>query len=88
MGIISTLLNGAVSTLFYVYDTEVDTFLSYDLGSSKIPVALYWDNKDKRFFGVQTEFIKSAVQQQIKEEKREEEKDEEEEGGEKEAEGS
>jgi hypothetical protein len=44
--------------------------MNYDLGSSKIPVALYWDNKDKRFFGVQTEFIKSAIQQ-TKQEKRE-----------------
>lgn len=70
VGIISTLTNGAVSTIFYVYDTEVDTFMNYDLGSSKIPVALYWDNKDKRFFGVQTEFIKSAIQQ-TKQEKRE-----------------
>lgn len=78
VGIIATLMNGAVSTIFYVYDTEVDTFLNYDLGSSKIPVALYWDHKDKRFFGIQTEFVKSGIQQQAKLEKKEEEKEEEE----------
>jgi hypothetical protein len=62
-------LNGAPSTSFYIYDTEVDVFLSHDLGVGKVPVALYWDIKDKRFLGVQTEFIKSGVQTKMQEKK-------------------
>lgn len=54
VGIVAFDINGSPSTSFYVYDTEMDMFLSYDLGIGKIPVALYWDFKDKRFFGVQT----------------------------------
>jgi hypothetical protein len=69
VGIVAYQVSGAPSTSFYIYDTEVDVFLSHDLGIGKIPVALYWDIKDKRFFGVQTEFIKSgapAVKQEKK----------------------
>jgi hypothetical protein len=65
VGIIANKPNSSqnASNSFYIYDLEVDNFISYDLGLGKVPVAIFWDRKDKRFFGVQTEFTKTGVHQ-------------------------
>lgn len=37
---------------FFIYDVEMDNFLSHDLGFDAIPLDAYFDHKDRRYFGV------------------------------------
>ena len=42
-------------TFMYVYDTEIDNFLSYDFGPTQIPTETSWDLEDPRLLVVETE---------------------------------
>jgi hypothetical protein len=44
-----------------VYDVDSDTFTCHDLGNEKIPVSIFWDLKDHRYFGVQVEASKTVM---------------------------
>lgn len=37
---------------FFIYDVEMDNFLSYELDYDTVPLDAYYDHQDKRFFGV------------------------------------
>jgi intraflagellar transport protein 140 len=39
----------------FVYDSDIDNFMSYDFGNSQIPVELAWDTYDPRLMLVETE---------------------------------
>ena len=51
----------SVNHCFHIYDSDSDTFVGYDLGQQKIPVAVFWDKKESRYFGVQAQVTKTSV---------------------------
>ena len=64
VGIVSNKASTSGSSVnhsFHVYDSDSDSFLAYDLGEEKIPVAVFWDKKESRYFGVQAEVTKTSV---------------------------
>lgn len=64
MGIISNNPGNTGSTVnhsFHIYDFDTDAFVGYDLGKEHIPVAIYWDKKEVRYFGVQVESSKTEL---------------------------
>lgn len=40
---------------------DSDSFTCHDLGNEKIPVSIFWDLKDSRYFGVQVEASKTVL---------------------------
>ena len=71
----NSLVNGvsSASNKFAIFDTELDSFQTEELGPEKVPISFFWDKKDKRFFGVQIEYMKSGDEIKVKEELEEEE---------------
>lgn len=61
IGIMSNKQSSAANHSFHVYDIDSDTFINHDLGSEKIPVSIFWDLKDPRYFGVQVEASKTIM---------------------------
>jgi hypothetical protein len=64
VGIISGKTNSTGSSVnhsFHIYDIDSDSFIAYDLGNEKIPVSIYWDKKEVRYFGVQVESSKAVL---------------------------
>ena len=45
-------------TKFYIYDVELDVFMDHELSYNRVAVGSYWDLKDERFLGIETEFMK------------------------------
>ena len=48
-----TVSGSTVNHSFHIYDIDSDSFVGEDLGKEKIPVAVFWDKKEPRYFGVQ-----------------------------------
>ena len=46
---------------FHIFDTDNDSFSSYDMGEEKIPVQFFWDKKERRYFGIQAEVTKTSI---------------------------
>lgn len=64
MGVVSNSIstNGSsVNHSFHIYDIDIDSFIGYDLGKDYIPVTIYWDKKEVRYFGVQVETSKAEI---------------------------
>lgn len=64
VGIISNNISATGSSVnhsFHVYDIDSDTFVDYNLGSDHIPIAIDWDKKEPRYFGVQVETSKQDL---------------------------
>jgi hypothetical protein len=64
IGIISNAITSVGSTVnhsFHIYDIDADAFIDYDLGKDNIPVAINWDKKEMRYFGVLVETSKSDL---------------------------
>lgn len=61
IGIISNKAThgSGVNHSFHIYDTDTDAFIDYDLGEEYIPIAINWDKKEMRYFGVLTETSKN-----------------------------
>ncbi len=53
--------------MFHIYDIDSDIFISHDLGNEKIPVSVFWDLKDSRYFGVQVESSKTVLSKETEE---------------------
>lgn len=71
ISILSTTKKGTVESKFYIYDLEMDSFMSFDIGNrnylfkyfilicigtNRVPVAIMWDKNDPRFFVAQTAY--------------------------------
>lgn len=81
VGIIyNNLVNGVsvASNKFIIYDSELDSFQSQQLDDEYIPNGFFWDKRDKRFFGVQVEYMKTGDEINVKEEFEESDEEEEE----------
>jgi hypothetical protein len=64
VGIISNKTShsgSAVNHSFHIYDTDTDAFIDYNLGEEHIPIAIHWDKKEMRYFGVLTETSKNEI---------------------------
>ena len=78
VGIISNKLTSsgsAASHSFHIYDTDQDNFVEYNVGEEKIPIAIHWDQKETRYFGVQVECSKSDASKDEEENEEEEERE-------------
>lgn len=56
VGIISNSISttgSSVNHSFHIYDIDTDSFVDYNLGNDYIPIAITWDKKEMRYFGVQ-----------------------------------
>ena len=65
IGIISNKVSSSGSSVnhsFHIYDTDVDSFTDYNLGDEHIPIAINWDKKEMRYFGVLAETSKQEKQ--------------------------
>ena len=55
IGIISnnaSTTGSSVNHSFHIYDIDSDSFVDYNLGNEYIPIAINWDKKEMRYFGV------------------------------------
>ena len=43
---------------FFIYDVDMDSYISFSLGSERRPMKISWDTSDNRFFCVISEFFK------------------------------
>ena len=46
---------------FHIYDIDSDSFVDYSLGNEHIPIAINWDKKEMRYFGVLAETSKNDI---------------------------
>ena len=48
------MIEGALKadSKFYIYDVDMDNFLRFECGEGILPLEVFFDRKDKRFFGV------------------------------------
>jgi intraflagellar transport protein 140 len=53
-------------TSIYVYDTEIDNFISYDFGSNQVPVEAAWDTQDPRLLLVESEGMEANSDQEVR----------------------
>jgi hypothetical protein len=43
----------------FIYDVEMDNFLTFNCGEDRIPLEAFWDRNDKKFFGILCTVIKN-----------------------------
>lgn len=64
IGVVSNSISTSGSSVnhsFHIYDIETDSFVDYDLGKEHIPIAINWDKKEPKYFGVQVETSKQDL---------------------------
>ena len=45
-------------TKIYIYDIDMDNFLSFEVSPNRIPIEAFWDQQDARLLAVETEYAK------------------------------
>jgi intraflagellar transport protein 140 len=45
---------------FYIYDIDMDNFMSFEVSKNRVPIEAYWDQTDTRLLAVETEYGKEV----------------------------